>query len=151
MSKGTEAMTKILDMLKRFLVARKSAAIRVVFSLGYLLIDAGVKAVIAILACIQFIYALVTTRHNEAVRSLSQKLTTYDYRLTRYYTLNESTRPYPLGKFPEELEPSESVDFSSPPETETGSSSTGASGSAESPAESDDDVQEAIILDHKSE
>jgi hypothetical protein len=106
--------------------------------------------------------ALILLKPLGAITSLSHVLTVYLYKIFRYLTMNEAARPWPLGAFPAELEPSERVDVTNPgagksESTETTETPSDSEQTPE-PAEAtpageaeagEEDTREAIILDHK--
>ena len=55
----------------------------------------------------QFGCLFIMKQHIEPVRSLSNKLAIYTYKLMRYLFLCENQRPFPFNNLPEEIEPPE--------------------------------------------
>jgi hypothetical protein len=97
-----------MSKFKDFLQTRKDIAIRLLFTILFLLIGLILAVVIGICVLVQYIYLLATTTHNEALRNFSNKVSFYMYKVSRYLTLNENPRPYPFTKFPEDIELPES-------------------------------------------
>ncbi len=93
-----------MSKFKDFLLARKDIAIRLLFTILFLIVFEILKMVIQITVVIQYLYLLITTTHNEALRKFSNKVSFYAYKVMRYLTLNENARPYPFTKFPENVE-----------------------------------------------
>ncbi len=162
-------LKKILIKIWRFILARKNVAVRFVLMLFYSIIHFFVHIALLILSMLQFLVLFLTVRHSEAIKTLSHRLVTYAYKLTRYITLNENEKPFPFHSFPEELELAEPTDLTNPlpplpeedvtitrkkAETTTPPPGTGKEETAEvkpSAAEEKEEVQEAIILDHKND
>jgi D-alanyl-lipoteichoic acid acyltransferase DltB (MBOAT superfamily) len=93
-------------------VTRTQIAVRLLFSLLYVIIFEIVKAIILLTTLVQFVLLLITLKHNEPARTFANKVATYAYRVMRYLTLNENRRPFPFSEFPEEMElPDEEVSF----------------------------------------
>ncbi len=55
----------------------------------------------------QFGCLFIMKQHIEPVRSLSNKLAIYTYKLMRYLLLCENKPPFPFNNLPEEIEPPE--------------------------------------------
>lgn len=162
MKQIVEILKSILGAILRFLMARRTIAIRAVFSVAYGVVGGLLAFALLILGGLQVATALILLKPLGAITSLSHVLAVYLYKIFRYLTMNEAARPWPLGAFPAELEPSERVDVTNPGAGKSESSET-----AETPSDSDqtpepaeatpageaeageDDTQEAIILDHK--
>jgi hypothetical protein len=91
---------------------RAQVAIRFIYSLLYLIIFEILKLVIQVTVVFQFVYLLITRTHSEPLRAFSNKAATYAYRIIRYITLNENTRPFPLTEFPPEVDrPADPISF----------------------------------------
>lgn len=114
MNKVKEFLLTILEIVKRFVIIRKNIAIRFVNAFLFVAAWQTVSLFIFILTIFQFIYLFFTTKHSEAIKTLSHKLTVFSYRIMRYITLNENTIPYPFSKMPDEIEPAEETDLSTP-------------------------------------
>lgn len=114
MKKVLNLLMALIERILRFLIARKNIAVRFAFTLFYLLLLGIVGFALSVLVLLQFVVLVVTTRQLEAAKTLSHKLTVHAYKILRYVTLNESQKPYPLGKMAEELEPADEVDLSTP-------------------------------------
>ena len=92
--------------------SRKSIAIRLLYTVLYLIIFEILKTVIQLIAVFQYIYLLITRTYSQPLKSFSNKVATYTYRIIRYATLNENYRPFPFNEFPEEIDrPEERVSF----------------------------------------
>jgi len=168
MNKVKEMLLKIMETAKRFVIARRNITVRFINAFFFMIVWKMVSVFIFFLTVFQFVYLFFTTKHSEAIKTLSHKLTVYSYKIMRYITLNENTIPYPFGKMPEEIEPAEETDLSTPvpekkespkPEPETVKAEPvkdeepAAKVSEDTKPEVDpkdnNDTQEAIIMDHK--
>ncbi|RMF94177.1 MAG: DUF4389 domain-containing protein [Nitrospinota bacterium] len=93
--------------------SRKQIAIRLLYTLLYLVIFEILKTIIQITVIFQYIYLLVARRYSNPLRTFANRVTTYAYKVMRYLTLNENGRPFPFQEFPPEMErPEEEVTFS---------------------------------------
>ena len=83
----------------------KQVAIRLLYTILFLVILGIVLFIVKVVVIFQFIYLFSTRKHNESVRQFSNKISAFGYRIFRYVTLNESQRPYPFADLPPELDP----------------------------------------------
>jgi len=88
-------------------VSRRQIGIRLVFTILYVAVFEVVKTIILLTTLFEYVFLLITLRHNEPARAFANKVATYGYRLMRYLTLNENQRPFPFSEFPPEMEPPE--------------------------------------------
>jgi hypothetical protein len=93
-----------MDPMQNSSTSRKYIAIRLLYTLLYLIVFELLKAVIQVTVLFQFIYLLITCNYSDPVRRFSNKLATYAYKVMRYLTLNENLRPFPFSDFPSEME-----------------------------------------------
>jgi hypothetical protein len=94
------------------LASRKPIAIRLLYTLLYVVIFEVVKTIIFMVTIFEYFLLLLTLKHNERARTFANQAATYGYRLMRYLTLNENQRPFPFSDFPAEIElPDEEVSF----------------------------------------
>jgi hypothetical protein len=92
--------------------SRKQIAIRLLYSLLYAAIFEVVKIIILLTALFEYLFLLVTLRHNEPARAFANQVAAYGYRVMRYLTLNDNQRPFPFSEFPAEIDPpAEAVRF----------------------------------------
>lgn len=84
--------------------SRKQIAIRLLYSLFFLIVLEILKILIQITVVFQYVYLLVTQTYSQPLKAFSNKLAAYAYRVIRYTTLNEHERPFPFGEFPREFE-----------------------------------------------
>jgi hypothetical protein len=93
-------------------ISRKQVAIRLLYTILYVAIFEVVKTIILLITLFEYLFLLITLKHNEPGRSFANRVATYGYRLMRYITLNENQRPFPFSEFPVEIElPDEEVRF----------------------------------------
>jgi hypothetical protein len=88
-------------------LSRTKVAVRLLYTIAYLIIFEILKVVIQISILFQFLYLFLTKRYSDPLRSFSNKVSAYAYRVLRYTTLNENTPPFPLNEFPEDIHPPE--------------------------------------------
>ena len=89
------------------IASRKQIAIRLLYTILFLVVLGIVIVIVKLTIVVQFIYFFSTWKPNESIRQFSNKLSTYGYRIFRYITMNENHRPFPFSDFPLELAPSE--------------------------------------------
>ena len=93
-------------------VTRGQIAVRLLYTLLFLVVFEIVKGIVFLTILFQYVCLLVTMKHSEPVRTFTNKVITYAYRISRYMTLNETPRPFPFAEFPGEMElPEEEVTF----------------------------------------
>lgn len=101
-----------MNEIEEVKVSRKQIGIRLLYTLLYLIVLEVLKLVVQVATILQFIYLLITQKYSEPLRSFSNKLAAYAYRIIRYATLNENFRPFPFHDFPPEMEkPEDRVHF----------------------------------------
>ena len=101
-----------MNQIEETKMPRKQIIIRLLYTLLYLIIFEILKTVVQVTVFFQFIYLLVTQKYSEPMRTFSNKVATYAYRILRYATLNENYRPFPFNEFPAEMDkPEDSVRF----------------------------------------
>jgi len=88
-------------------LSRKKIAIRFLFTLFFVVVLEILKIIIQLAVLFQYVYLFITTGHSDPMRRFSDKISVYAYRVMRYVTLNENTRPFPFADFPEEIDPLE--------------------------------------------
>jgi hypothetical protein len=98
--------------LRDTLYSRRGIGVRLLYTIIYLVIFEILKFIIQITVIFQYIYLLATLKYSKPLKTFSNRLSTYAYRVMRYLTLNENLRPFPFSEFPGELEdPVEPVAF----------------------------------------
>jgi hypothetical protein len=101
-----------MGVAKEFLIQRKDIAVRLLFTVFFLIVLAIVKLIVQVIVLFQYVYVFITLTPSQPLRTFSNQLATYDYRIIRYVTLNENDRPFPFCEFPREMEvPEAKVEF----------------------------------------
>jgi ABC-type protease/lipase transport system fused ATPase/permease subunit len=85
-------------------ISRAKIGIRLIFTLIFLVILSVMHFIIQMITLIQYVILLITGSYSEPLRSFSNKAAAYVYRLIRFITLNDNTRPFPFAEFPSEME-----------------------------------------------
>jgi len=93
--------------LSEIVATRKHIAIRLLFSILFLFVFGILETIIWLIVLFQYIMLFITRKPNLPVRNFSNQLITYAYRVMRYLTLNENTRPFPFNDFPAAIDPPE--------------------------------------------
>jgi len=93
-----------MDKLSPSDISRKKIGIRILYTLLFLVILGLLHFLIQMITLVQYVILLITRSYSEPLRSFSNKVAAYVYRLIRYITLNDNTRPFPFSELPGELE-----------------------------------------------
>jgi hypothetical protein len=93
--------------LPRATMDRKRIAIRLLYTIFYLVVLEILKLILQVVVVFQYVYLLITRRPSEPVRHFGNKVSSYAYRVMRYVCVAENALPFPLSDFPEEVEPTE--------------------------------------------
>ena len=88
-------------------LSRSQVLMRLLYTVLFLFVMGIVIMIIKLSIAFQYILLLITLKHSEPVRRLTNQLAAYGYRVLRYLTLNDNLRPFPFNEFPQEMEPSE--------------------------------------------
>lgn len=83
---------------------RKKIAIRLLYTILFLIIFEILKIIIQISVLFQYVYLLIAKTYSDPVRNFTNKVSIYAYKVLRYVTLNENKKPYPFQDFPHEVE-----------------------------------------------
>lgn len=101
-----------MDPIQDIILSRKNIVIRFLYTIFFLIVFEILKMVIQVTVLFQYIYLFITKTYSTPLRSFSNKVSIYAYRVMRYVTLNENTLPFPFSDFPEEMEsPEQEVRF----------------------------------------
>ncbi|MFP4349315.1 MAG: DUF4389 domain-containing protein [Thermodesulfobacteriota bacterium] len=159
MNKIINWLLSVLKTIMRFFLARKNVALRFIFTLFFIAVLVILVFSILVLTLVQFLSLFLFVKPVDPVKSLSNKLTVYVYKILRYLSLSENKEPFPFSAIPEELETPEAVDLTNPqPEVEDVMSPDENLATAEKggvkPAEeakstSKEEDRDAIILDYQ--
>ena len=83
---------------------RKNIAIRLLYTILFLIIFEILKLIIQISVLFQYVYLLISKTYSDPVRNFTNKVSVYAYKVLRYVALNENKKPYPFQDFPQEME-----------------------------------------------
>ncbi len=96
--------------------SRTGILLRLLYTLLFLVVFEVLRFIVQLIVLVQYVLLLVTTKPNEKLRSFSNKVSVYAYRVLRYVTLNENARPYPFAEFPGDMDPpDQEVNFEQSP------------------------------------
>ncbi len=101
-----------MDEQQETKIPRSKIGMRFLITLICMVLLHVVYCVIQITALLQYIILFLTCGCSEPLRRFSNRAIAYAYRLMRYVTVNESTRPFPFTDLPPEMEhPEDPVKF----------------------------------------
>lgn len=87
-------------------IERKDTALRLVYTLFFVLIVRVVEAVVGVVVLFSLAFTLITKRPpSTGVKRFANRTISYLYHILRYATYNETTPPFPFADFPDEVEP----------------------------------------------
>jgi hypothetical protein len=86
-------------------ITRKQIGLRLLYTLLFMVAFEILKLVIQVTVLFQYIYLLVAREYSAPLRSFSNKAAVYAYKLIRFLTLNDNSKPFPFAEFPVELDP----------------------------------------------
>ena len=84
--------------------SRKKIAIRLLYTILFLIVFEILKIIIQLSVLFQYIYLLISKTYNDPIRNFTNKVSVYAYKVLRYVTLNENDKPYPFKDFSKEFE-----------------------------------------------
>lgn len=93
-----------MELMTQSGIPRVKIGVRLMYTLLFVVILSVMNFIIQMIALVQFVILLLTRNYSEPLRSLSNKVAAYVYRLVRYITLNDNTKPFPFMDFPGEME-----------------------------------------------
>jgi hypothetical protein len=96
-----------MNMLERIEVPRKSIAIRLLYTVFFFIVFELLLIILLFSTLFQFVYLFLMGNHSEPLRRFCNKISTYAYKIIRYVTLNDNSKPFPFADYPNEMEPSE--------------------------------------------
>lgn len=96
-----------MDQIDESKVTRTQIGIRFIYTLLFLIIFEVLKLVIQITVVFQFAYLFIMREYSAPLRSFSNRVSIYLYKVVRYVTLNENGKPFPFAEFPVEVEQAE--------------------------------------------
>ena len=86
-------------------VSRTQIVIRLLYTVLFLIVFGIVHFLINLATIFEYIVLLITLKPNEPVRRFANQVAAYGYRVMRYLTLNDNTRPFPFSELPQDMEP----------------------------------------------
>ena len=93
-------------------VNRKKIAVRFLYTLLFVIVLAILIKIIQLTILFQYVYLFISLKYNDRIRTFSNKISTYAYKVMRYISLNDNTPLFPFTDFPDEIEqPVEIVNF----------------------------------------
>ncbi len=87
--------------------SRSQIAFRLLYTVLFLIVFEVLKLVLYVTVLFQYVYLFITRKYSQPLKSFSNKLAAYAYRIIRYTTLNEHVKPFPFQEFPPEMDPPE--------------------------------------------
>jgi hypothetical protein len=100
-------------------IRRGESGVRLLITLLFFVIAEVIEAVLVLAILFGVLWALVTQAPPpERVRSFSNRVIGYFYRIARYLTYNEPHAPFPFSEFPAEVEPPDEPIAERPPALE---------------------------------
>ncbi|MFH1729904.1 MAG: DUF4389 domain-containing protein [Pseudomonadota bacterium] len=94
--------------MEKKLIERKTSWIRVLLTILYVCIYGICESIILFCVIVQLVIALITKKYNQPMQDFSNKVIVYAYKILRYLSYNEKTKPFPFTDFPKVLEEPES-------------------------------------------
>ncbi len=76
--------------------------LRALYMVFFAIVSVIVRAVITLLAFVQFIAILLTGHANEPLLQLGNNLSVYAYQIIRFVTFNTEMQPFPFSSWPDE-------------------------------------------------
>lgn len=93
-----------MEVMTQGSIPRGKIGVRLMYTLLFVVILSVMNFIIQMIALVQYVILLLTKNYSEPLRSFSNKAAVYVYRLIRYITLNDNTKPFPFMDFPGEME-----------------------------------------------
>ena len=90
-------------------VNRKKIGIRFLYTLLFVIVFEILKTIIQLTILFQYVYLFISKKYSNRVRSFSNKITAYAYKVMRYICLNDNIRPFPFMDLPAEMEQPEDI------------------------------------------
>jgi hypothetical protein len=101
-----------MNALLPILPSRKAIAMRLLYTVFFLVALEIVKTAIQLAVVFHYVYLFIAQQPCEPLRRFANRAATYAYELLRYLSLNTNARPYPFAPFPDEKDqPGETVTF----------------------------------------
>jgi Domain of unknown function (DUF4389) len=100
-----ESQRTLMDTASPMTNSRKSIAVRLLFSLLFFIIFELLKIIVMFSTLFQFIYLFLAGTYSQPLRRFCNKLSSYAYRVLRFVTLNDNSKPFPFADFSREMDP----------------------------------------------
>lgn len=97
--------------VQKFFLERKNIAIRLLYTIFFGFCLGILQSLIFLLATVQFIWLFIKKEPLLQVRKISDRIAVLVYRMMRFISLTENTRPFPFKEFPESEDVFEEPDF----------------------------------------
>ncbi len=94
-----------MDAASAVTISRKSIAVRLLFSLLFLIIFELLKIIVVFSTVFQFLYLFFAGSYSQPLRRFCNRLSSYAYRVLRFVTLNDNSKPFPFSEFSREIDP----------------------------------------------
>ncbi|MFQ5699108.1 MAG: DUF4389 domain-containing protein [Myxococcota bacterium] len=86
-------------------IERRDTAARALLTILFWIVHSVVDSVIGLVVIFSLVWTAITRRPpSERLRVLANRIITYDYRIGRYLTYNDSPVPFPFSDFPAPIE-----------------------------------------------
>jgi len=83
----------------------RDTGIRIVLTLLFMVVASLLDTVVGVLVVFSVLWALITRQPpNPRLRSLANRIITFEYRIRRYVTYNDAEVPFPFSDLPDPLE-----------------------------------------------
>ena len=92
-----------MDEQIRQRLGSKDLWIRALYMVFFAIVSVIARAVISLLALVQFIAILFTGHANEPLLQLGNNLSVYVAQIIRFVTFNTETQPFPFSSWPDEV------------------------------------------------
>lgn len=83
----------------------RDTGIRILLTLIFMIVASVINSLLGVLVAFGLLWALITRRPpHPRLRSLANRIVTYEYRIHRYITYNDAEVPFPFSDLPNPLE-----------------------------------------------
>lgn len=83
----------------------RDTGIRILLTLIFMIVASVINSLLGVLVAFSLLWALITRRPpHPRLRSLANRIVTYEYRIHRYITYNDAEVPFPFSDLPNSLE-----------------------------------------------
>jgi len=99
------------DKAKEILLSRKGIAVRLLYTLIFLVVLGVVSNIVWIIAAFQYLFLFITRSYIKPLRRFSANLTLYIKEVIDYILITRNKRPFPFTEFPKTVEEPEALDI----------------------------------------